>query len=118
MNHFIERCECGIVINQCRCISPDKEQLVIKPCTHKKETVVLNKEEFKHVDEAVALYHIACQVHKELDTKIKETEATAAHVYEQYENLKQQIKDLQQARQDAYTKKHSLGSALLKVAGT
>lgn len=33
MAHFIERCICGIIITQCRCMNKDTE-LIISPCTH------------------------------------------------------------------------------------
>jgi hypothetical protein len=29
-DHFIEKCSCGVVLNQCRCFSPNKT-VVIKP---------------------------------------------------------------------------------------
>lgn len=38
-SHFVERCECGVIISQCRCPSKDKAQRVVTPCTHaKRET--------------------------------------------------------------------------------
>ena len=35
VNHFTERCSCGITLSTCRCPSPEKELIISnKPCTH------------------------------------------------------------------------------------
>lgn len=34
MTHLIEKCECGLVIRQCRCPDPAKAQRIVSPCTH------------------------------------------------------------------------------------
>lgn len=34
MTHFIEKCECGKVLSQCRCPSVEKSERVVGPCTH------------------------------------------------------------------------------------
>ena len=34
MNHFLERCSCGIVLNQCRCPGMKRETVSTLPCTH------------------------------------------------------------------------------------
>lgn len=34
--HRIEKCECGIVLAQCRCAMPDKPVVVVSPCVHKR----------------------------------------------------------------------------------
>ena len=39
MTHFIEKCECGITLNQCRCMDKNKEVRVRKPCTHQTSTI-------------------------------------------------------------------------------
>ena len=30
MGHFIKKCSCGIVLDQCRCMSKDKAKIIIK----------------------------------------------------------------------------------------
>ncbi len=35
--HHIDRCECGKVLSQCRCIGPKTERIV-SPCRHKAQT--------------------------------------------------------------------------------
>jgi cytochrome c551/c552 len=27
-DHFIEKCSCGVVLNQCRCMAPDKTVII------------------------------------------------------------------------------------------
>ena len=36
-SHHLDRCECGIVMSQCRCIGPKTER-VVSPCRHKAQT--------------------------------------------------------------------------------
>lgn len=43
MSHFIKKCECGIVLGQCRCPSENKSVETVSPCEHKKaeeETII------------------------------------------------------------------------------
>ena len=40
VGHYIERCECGIAMTQCRCMGP-KEERIVSPCRHKPQTVTL-----------------------------------------------------------------------------
>lgn len=37
MSHFIDICECGKVLVQCKCIG-DKTRRVVSPCEHVKQT--------------------------------------------------------------------------------
>jgi len=36
--HIIRKCECGIILLQCRCIGPKLEEIV-SPCVHKEKNV-------------------------------------------------------------------------------
>lgn len=46
MTHYIEECECGKILGQCRCPSKDKAKQIVSPCTHK-ETGALDEEEYE-----------------------------------------------------------------------
>jgi len=39
MSHFVRKCECGIVLAQCRCPDPNKRVEVVSPCVHNKPAV-------------------------------------------------------------------------------
>lgn len=44
MSHYIEKCECGTVLRQCRCPGfQGKYERVVGPCTHDVETGVLEE---------------------------------------------------------------------------
>lgn len=46
MTHFIEKCECGKVLSQCRCADKNKFEKTVSPCVHK-ETGALDEEEYE-----------------------------------------------------------------------
>lgn len=48
--HFIERCSCGIVLNQCRCPGPKTTRVSSKPCTHRPARAGLVKVEFLSIE--------------------------------------------------------------------
>ena len=82
MSHFIEKCECGIVLNQCRCMSKSKTELVVRPCRHVSGVATVQSKCCYIADS-----RIACE--QEADWKIvygntpdSYTEACSAHVGE------------------------------------
>ena len=128
MSHFKDVCSCGITINQCRCPDPHKEVRVSpEPCTHIVAKEIppppvphekdLGREHFKHIDEAIAKYHIACSEHKELYEKYVALDLEVKNTFEHYEKLKSAKATLELAVQKKKSEATTLGNKLLKEAG-
>lgn len=88
MTHFKDVCECGKVLAQCKCISPDKVVNVISPCTHEVTTGTMTNiaeaySNFTFDSLATAYHNVVMNRMRKIPTGVKMNKTT-------YEILKAQ----------------------------
>jgi PIN domain nuclease of toxin-antitoxin system len=77
---------------------------------------ILDKEGFKHIDEAVANYNIACVTLKEIMNKIKDVSLNKEQARMRVKELDIELSGLDIEKSRVYSLKLELGEKLLKAA--